>query len=265
MTKIITRDTIPRHSVESYNFKIISATAQSTQNTVQNEENIQNKFTEDNHPKARVSDAGSHSLSNSRKETLIESLMQKTDEMSSNFIKLQMKLEDKEEEYKNELAKTKEESFNEGIEAGIEKAKEDGENAAQEAVKLFSESIKKLDVNAQEFQTALESIKEQLMVAAIDIAKEVIDTELQENSNEIAKKLASGLIKELQSASKVTLKVNPDNHDVIKEQVSSLNNIEVTSDSAISKGGVIAISDAGNIDSEISKRFDRVKKVALSE
>ena len=89
--------------------------------------------------------------------------------------------------------------------------------------------------------------------------------EVSENSAKIAKVLASELIKELQSASKVSLKVNPADHGVISESVGSLKHVEVVSDSAISKGGVVAISDAGNIDAEISKRFDRVKKAALSE
>jgi len=49
-------------------------------------------------------------ISQNSKDALIESLMKKTDEMSSNFIKLQMKLEDKELEYEVQLKKAKEES-----------------------------------------------------------------------------------------------------------------------------------------------------------
>ena len=92
-----------------------------------------------------------------------------------------------------------------------------------------------------------------------------MNVELNDNSKEVAKVLSDELIKELQSASKVTLKVNPKDHGAISEHVGSLEHIEVVSDSAISEGGVIAISDAGNIDAEISKRFERVKKAVLSE
>ena len=73
------------------------------------------------------------------------------------------------------------------------------------------------------------------------------------------------LIKELQSASKITLRVNPKNHGFISEHVGSLEHIEVLSDSAVSEGGVVAVSDAGNIDAQVSKRFQKVKKAALGE
>ncbi|MDD3059521.1 MAG: FliH/SctL family protein [Sulfurimonas sp.] len=99
----------------------------------------------------------------------------------------------------------------------------------------------------------------------MDIAKEVIHVEVGTNSSEIAKKLSEERIKELQSASKITLRVNPKDHGALSEKVGSLEHISVLSDSAVSIGGVIAMSDAGNIDAQISKRFERLKKAALSE
>lgn len=212
-----------------------------------------------------MTDVDSSELSSSSKESLIESLMKKTDDMSSNFIKLQMKLEAKEEEYKLELEKAKEEAFNEGMKAGKAKAIEDGDVDITDAITQFSLSVKKLEDGANDFKVALQSIKDDLITAALDISKEVVSIELSDNSQAIAKVLSDELIKELQSASKVTLKVNPNDHGALSEHVGSLENIEVVSDSAISQGGVIAISDAGNIDAEISKRFERVKKAVLSE
>jgi len=261
MATVISNNAISNHNVNKYNFKVIASGAQNDEE----ESSEQVNFSADNHPSLRSSDVDSSALSNKSKESLIESLMQKTDEMSSNFIKLQMKLESKEEEHKLELQQIKEDSFAEGIEAGKAKAIQDGDVKVSEAIKLFSQSVTKLDNSAVEFESALESIKEELISAALDISKEVVSVEVGENSAGIAKVLASGLIKELQSASKITLKVNPMDHGIISEHVGSLKHVEVVSDSAISKGGVVAISDAGNIDAEISKRFDRVKKAALSE
>jgi len=261
MATVISNSSIEKHNVNKYNFKVIASGAQYDE-----EESIeQEKFSENDHPGLRSSDIDSSALSSKSKESLIESLMKKTDEMSSNFIKLQMKLESKEEEYKLELQKAKEDSFAEGVEAGKAKAIKDGDVNVAEAINLFSQSVKKLDNSALEFESALESIKGELISAALDISKEVVNVEVGDNSANIAKVLASELIKELQSASKITLKVNPMDHGVISEHVGSLKHVEVVSDSAISKGGVVAISDAGNIDAEISKRFDRVKKAALSE
>jgi flagellar assembly protein FliH len=262
MATVIPSDSIDKHNVDKYSFKVI-ALGGSTGEKKQEEKATE--LTPENNPMAISTDVDSSALSNSSKESLIESLMKKTDEMSSNFIKLQMKLEEKEEEFKKELQKAKEEAFAEGMEAGRAKALEDSETNIKSLVEQFSISIKKLEDSSKEFENSLEGIKNELIFAAIDIAKEVIKVEVSENSNEIAKVLSDELIKELQSASKIILKVNPKNHGVISEHVGKLENIDIVSDSAVSEGGVIVLSDAGNIDSQIQRRFERVKKAALSE
>jgi len=258
MASIITGDSIEKHHVDKYNFKVIALGAEGDEKKEQN-------YTPENNPKARATDVDSSALSQSSKDSLIESLMQKTDEMSSNFIKLQMKLEAKEEEFANELKKAKEEAFAEGMKAGEAKAMEEIDKNLNVKLSLLEESIQKLDKSAQEFSSALAGIKNELVVAALDISKEVIKIELSENSAEVAKILSDELIKELQSASQVEIRVNPKDHAAVSEHLGSLENIKILSDSAVSEGGVIVTSDAGNIDAQISKRFERVKKAALGE
>jgi len=262
-TTVITNERIAKHSVDKYNFKVLAIGTQSDEEEAKS--SLVPEYTEEENPSRRESDIDSSAMSQSSKDSLIESLMKKTDEMSSNFIKLQMKLEDKEEEYKAELEKAKEVSFNDGLEAGMIKAQENSEASLTNGMTQLSSSVATLEQSAKEFETALEGIKGELISAALDISKEVIGVELSQNSNDVAKVLGDELIKELQSASKVTLKVNPKNHGAISEHVGSLEHIQVVSDSAVSEGGVIAISDAGNIDAQISKRFERVKRAALSE
>ena len=258
MASIITSDSIEKHNVDKYSFKVIALGAN-------NDGEQQPKYTPEDNPKARATDVDSSALSQSSKDSLIESLMQKTDEMSSNFIKLQMKLEAKEEEFANELKKAKEEAFAEGMKAGEAKAMETIDKSLNVKLSLLEESIQKLDKSAQEFSKALAGIKNELVVAALDISKEVIKIELSENSAEVAKILSDELIKELQSASQVEIRVNPKDHAAVSEHLGSLENIKILSDSAVSEGGVIVTSDAGNIDAQISKRFERVKKAALGE
>jgi flagellar assembly protein FliH len=220
---------------------------------------------ESNNNVAKQTEVDSSALSVSSKDSLIESLMKKTDEMSSNFIKLQMKLEAMTDEHEEELKKVKEESFNEGLAAGKAQAIKDEESSFTRGISQFATSVTTLEQSAADYKKALEGIKSELMSAALDISKEVINIELKENSTEIAKVLSNELIKELQSASKITLKVNPKNHGDISKSVGLVENVSIISDSAVSEGGVIAISDAGNIDAQISKRFERVKRAALSE
>jgi len=265
MAKIIDKHNIVTHNVDKYNFKVLSLHARKSSTKEGEEEPQKPKYTKDNNPGLRESDIDSSAMSQSSKDSLIESLLKKTDEMSSNFIKLQMKMEAKEEEYKAALEKEKEISYNEGVEAGKIQADNDVKKSYEETLQQLVKSVSTLENSAKEFEVALENIKSDLVVAALDIAKEVVNVELSENSAEVAKVLGEELIKELQSASKVKLRVNPKDHGMISQSVGSLEHVEVVSDSAISEGGVIAISDAGNIDSQISKRFERVKRAALSE
>jgi flagellar assembly protein FliH len=256
---------VAKHNVDKYNFKVLAFGADDEQEEVFESSLIPKKrIVEPPQPKVEK-EIDATAMSSNSKDSLIESLLKKTDEMSSNFIKLQMKLENMSQEHKTELEKVKEESYSKGVEAGKElHAKKDEKDIAN-AVSMYSESVTKLQNSAKEFESALEGIKAELISAALDIAKEVIKIELEENSNEVAKTLAKELIKELQSASKVVLRVNPKDHGAISQAVGSLTHVEVISDAAVSLGGVIAISDAGNIDAQISKRFERVKRAALSE
>jgi len=264
MASVINNDNMDSHVVEKYGFKVLSS-GKSNSQVVEKQSVFEDEHSKDDHPARRESDVDASSLSNTSKDSLIESLMKKTDDMSSNFIKLQMKLETMTEEHKAELVAEKEKSFSEGIEAGKKQIIEEGEVSRASGLEQFSTSVSTLEKSAKEFDTALEGIKKELMSAALDIAQEVVSIEISENSSSIATVLSSELIKELQSASKVTLKVNPKDHGAISEHVGSMEHIEVVSDSAVSEGGVIALSDAGNIDAEISKRFERVKRAALSE
>lgn len=254
MVHVIREDNLEKHNVNKYNFKVISKGSQ-------NEDENVSTIGEELAPRTKIQDVDSSALSSTSKESLIKSLMQKTDDMSSNFIKLQMKLEQKEEEYAVSLTKAKKEAFAEGI----AKAQEDISKNASQSMELFSNSVKKLEESANEFKVSLEGINRELITAALDISKEVIKVEIGVSANEIAKVLSDELLKDLQSASKVTLKVNPNNHGAISEHVGKLEHISVVSDSAISEGGVIVLSDAGNIDSQITKRFERVRRAALSE
>ena len=176
-----------------------------------------------------------------------------------------MKLETMSDEHAVELDKVKEESFNEGVIAGKAQAAKDEASSITNGISQFGTSVTTLEESAAEYKKSLEAIKSELISAALDISKEVINVELKESSTEIAEILSNELIKELQSASKITLKVNPKNHGEISQSVGLLENVSIISDSAVSEGGVIAISDAGNIDAQISKRFERVKRAALSE
>lgn len=271
MAEVISSDKIERHNIDKYNFKVLSlgASRQSTQkpfgktNTQtsplpENEQNESKALQNEQPPQEQKTN-------NDAKDSLIESLLKKTDEMSSNFIKLQMKLEAMQEEHKAELEQVRQGAFEEGKAQGKEEAQKECEAKYDETLNLFASSISKLETNAGEYNNALEKLKSELTSAAIDIAKEVVEVELKQNSNEVAEALASGLIEELKEASKITLKVNPKDFTYISQRFEKLEHIKVVADAAVNEGGVVAISDIENIDAQIDKRFERVKRVILSE
>lgn len=264
MASIISSDKINRHKVNRYNFKVLSLEEDTNKELLEETTSTDDYSKESKYP-LKEREVDSSSMAQSSKDSLIESLLNKTDEMSSNFIKLQMKLESMTSEHKEELQKTKDDSFAQGVEAGHEKALKEEKNSVTNVVVQYNNSIQKLEKSATEFESALEKIKDELISAAIDISKEVIKIELSENSHKVAILLAKELIKELQTSSKITLKVNPKDHGEISGALGTLLHVEIISDSAVSLGGVIAISEAGNIDAQISKRFERVKRAALSE
>jgi len=261
MAIVISKSRMEKYNVNPYHFKVLSGV---------DDEFVEQPLVEQNNQveekqKKPITEVDSSAISQSSKDALIESLMKNNDEMSSNFIKLQMKIEAKEEEYKKEIEKAKEIAFNEGLAQGEIQAQKNYESDLGVRLSQFATSITTLDEKAKEFIISLDVIKGSLMSAAIDIASEVVNIELDENSSTIAKTLSQELIKELQNASKITLKVNPIDYNDISTTIGSLENIDVVVDAAVSKGGVIATSDVGNIDAQISKRFQRVKKAALSE
>ncbi|MGE4510948.1 MAG: flagellar assembly protein FliH [Sulfurimonadaceae bacterium] len=259
MATVISNEKLSKHTIDKYNFKVLAMGGSQEKEEV-------SSFNDESHPKRRVSDyEPPKEAQPAIKEGMVESLLKQVDEVTSNFIKLQMKLETKEEEFKKELQKTKEEAYAQGVAAGKEEASKQMEKNYAEGMNQFSASIAALEKTAEQFSLALEGIKHELVSAALDISKEVIKVELSAHANEVAKTLASELIADLQGASKIRLKVNPKNHGALSEKMGALKNVEILSDSAISEGGVVALSDVGNIDAQIGKRFEKVKKAALSD
>ena len=89
--------------------------------------------------------------------------------------------------------------------------------------------------------------------------------ETAKSGNEKAWLLAKDLITEIQGSSAVTIKVNPNDKVAVEQSLGTLENVKILSDNAVSKGGVIVLSDAGNIDGDIMKRYERVKNAALGK
>ena len=259
---VITKANLAGHSVGKYQFKILSGMGGSSVGEAVDELGMHYETAQH---EVISSPSSVHHESTTTKDDLIESLLKKADDMSSSVIKMQMKLEDLQEEHTKVLEEAKKSSFDEGVIAGI--AQEQTQNAHQgaKAQDQLSASVKTLETAADQYAVTLEQVQKELTQTALEIASEVISIEVGENSAKIANKLSMALIEELSDASKITLRVNPVDHGEISSKVGSLKHVEVLSDRAISAGGVVAISDLGNIDSQIKKRFERLKRSLMLE
>lgn len=260
MKVIINKNELEKFRVNRYKFKLFGA---------QQDEVVQEEFEPLVSEKVAepIDETSTQPTSEAlqQRDELVESLLKKTDEISSNFIKVQMKLEQSEEDHKADIKRVEQEQFEKGIEEGKKRQVVEFEQSKSAGIEQFSNSVIKLNDTANNFEISLNKIKDELIYAALDIAKEVINMDVCERSADISTKLSEELIKELQGAAHITLKVNPLDQGVVSEKMGKLSNVEVISDSAVSAGGVVAISDAGNIDSDLMKRYERVKEMALKK
>lgn len=288
-SSVITSETSPAHFIENYRFKVLgsneraqdSAPVLIEENNLSEELNEQNleqggeNFTPQSQPVHQMQpNMQNHFAPQSQNSqahqpgfdsSFVEELLKKTDELSSNIIKLQMQIENQESEFAKrleaEIARAKEDGKNEGI------AQTNAANEAKikELEAKFSASAAKLDEQYVKFDEFLKKSEEELGQTAIKIAKEVIEKEVSSASSQIAHHLANSLIKELSDVKNIEIRVNPEDSEYLKEQFSKNERIKVSADDAISKGGVVIISEGGNIDATMQTRLEKLKMLVNNE
>ena len=288
-SSVITSETSPAHFIENYRFKVLgsneraqdSAPVLIEENNLSEELNEQNleqggeNFTPQSQPARQMQPNMQNHFApqpqNSQAHqpgfdsSFVEELLKKTDELSSNIIKLQMQIENQESEFAKRLEvetiRAKEDGKNEGI------AQTNAANEAKikELEAKFSASAAKLDEQYAKFDEFLKKSEDELGQTAIKIAKEVIEKEVSSASSQIAHHLANSLIKELSDVKNIEIRVNPEDSEYLKEQFSKNERVKVSADDAISKGGVVIISEGGNIDATMQTRLEKLKMLVNNE
>ncbi|EAK3673168.1 flagellar assembly protein FliH [Campylobacter jejuni] len=272
-SNVISGGASDQHVVEGYRFKVISEfdnhISEKKHTQIPDEENANislndEKPVEENHAIASTQ-AVMETQIPTFQPSFVEDLLKKTDEMSSNIIKLQMQIESQENEFNNRLNSELENAKEKFTKEGYEKAKEEFQKELSDFKDKYLKSIAKLDNACENLENFIEKNEKELADTAIDIAKEVILKELELNSSKIAYALAKDLIGELKGASAIELKVNAEDYEYLKEQFDQNAHIKISLDDAISKGSVIIISDAGNIESNLNSRLTKIKKMVNNE
>ncbi|RAZ24693.1 flagellar assembly protein FliH [Campylobacter hyointestinalis] len=262
LSNVINQEENKEHIVEQYRFKVISSFSQPApekqiEQPIKEDQPELVEETKDEAPKASSEDT-------KLEPSFIEELLKRTEELSENIVKLQLQIENQEKEFKErletEVNRTKEDALKEG--ESLAKAKFDAELSEIET--KYTNSIKKLDEEKDKLEKLYQKSEKEIANTAIDIAKEVILKEIKDSSAAIASNIAKNLIGELENASQIEIKTNPEDYEFVKENIKLSSNLKVSADDAISKGGVIILSDIGNIDGSVAERFEKIKKI-LSE
>ncbi|ECL7251058.1 flagellar assembly protein FliH [Campylobacter jejuni] len=272
-SNVISGGASDQHVVEGYRFKVISEfdnhTGEKKHIQTPDEENANISLNDEKPVEENQVIASTQAVMETQIPTFqpsfVEDLLKKTDEMSSNIIKLQMQIESQENEFNNRLNSELENAKEKFTKEGYEKAKEEFQKELTDFKDKYLKSIAKLDNACENLENFIEKNEKELADTAIDIAKEVILKELELNSSKIAYALAKDLIGELKGASAIELKVNAEDYEYLKEQFDQNAHIKISLDDAISKGSVVIISDAGNIESNLNSRLTKIKKMVNNE
>ena len=251
MSKIVNGEAVERHIINQYTFKNFDE-----EMTVNEEvENTQKEI------KTNNTNHNENAQNNNNNNEIIEKLLQKIEELSNNIINIQTKFEQQLNECKKQIEIEKNKAYEEGYKKGKVEANSEIAKELEEKLSLLKNSIQKVDNINELFEEKILSIEKELISVALDIAKEVIQKEVSVNSKEIAYNLAKALMEDIKDATKIQIKVNPKDAKYLKEQ--NLQNVEIVEDEAVKEGGVVIISDIGNIDAEILQRFKAIKEAVL--
>ncbi|WP_300366129.1 flagellar assembly protein FliH [Hydrogenimonas sp.] len=197
------------------------------------------------------------------RDEVVEQMLKKADELSTNLVKMQMQLEKQQEEFEKRLETEKERAFEEGTENGRKQCTEEINREIETLRMRLASSIQMLEDSQKQFLEKVGTIEEELIETALDLARQVVAKEIQNDSKEVALRLARLLLTEVKDAATITLKVNPEDFEYIKTKLEKSKNLDIVPDPAVSAGGVIIVSDIGSIDGEIMHRFERIKEAVF--
>lgn len=199
----------------------------------------------------------------SLEKELIEKLLHKSDELSGNLAKLEMQFEKSQSSMQEEIEKAREESYKRGVEEGKNELRDTLESEINAEREKIVQSLITLENTQKQAQTHLEALEKELSSIAIDMAKEVIVKEIDENSQKVALELTRSLLSSIMDATQICVKVNPIDYVYLKENLKDREKVQIEADNAVSRGGVVITSNLGNLDGNIMSRYKMLKQSVL--
>ncbi len=249
MDNVIEKKELDKHTIQRYRFKVLGSSLQEEELDETNSDTI----------KEEIPKVVPNVETTQNESKFVDELLKKSDELSSNIIKLQMQIEKQENDFnarlEAEILREKESSSKEGY----ERAKQELEDGYNLSIENYKNSAEKLNSKLKDIDNFLQKIEKDIANTAVEVAKEVVKKEISSASSAVATALAKELIKELKDANKITIKVNSSDFEKLNDIFKNNEKMKVEADNAVSKGSVILLSENGNLDGDISQRFEKVK------
>lgn len=163
------------------------------------------------------------------------------------------------------LEESKRSAYEQGLLDGEKRAKEALEGEIEAQKQSLAYAINNLQEAIIQTQEKIKSLESELSNIALDLAKEVIIKEVQEESQKIALQIATELLEPIAQSSEITLRLNPIDLPYLQEKLPQASKIHFEADALISRGGVIISSPLGNFDGTILSRYKNLKRTILEE
>ncbi len=197
--------------------------------------------------------------------THAETFLQKIDELSSSLIKMEMQMERQQADFNARLEEEKKRAYDDGVAAATSELEASYRAKFEESEKVLVSSVKKLEETVGVYEGKLSDIERELGKTAVSIAEQVIKKEVNENSSKVALALVRELLSKLKDASKIKIKVSKQDAEYLKSALAGESKVTIEEDDAIQRGGIVVLSDIGNLDGNINARFLKVKEDLLGD
>lgn len=163
------------------------------------------------------------------------------------------------------LEEGKKSAYEQGLLDGEKKTREALESELEAQKQSLAYSLNNLQEVITQTQERIKALENELSAIAVDLAKEVIIKEVQEESQKIAYHIALELLEPISQSSEITLRANPIDLPYLQEKLPQASKIHFEADALISRGGVIISSPLGNFDGTIISRYKNLKRSILEE
>jgi flagellar assembly protein FliH len=266
MSIVVPNNKQSRHSISTYSFKDLKINPDDDITHVHKVANLHIETDNENsnnlaHENGTINHNNIENNSATQQATIDKTkqeLLDKLEFLSGGIESVKTEMISHKESVKSYFETDSKQAYDSGYLAGKNEILEEFAKKDSEIKARIVESISLLENEKKSISLSLDKIETELIKVSLDIASEVVKVEIDKKHQEIATKLAKELIKEVKNATLITIKVNTEDYDMVSKAVSD-ENIKVEADRALVAGGIMLISDIGNLDGTIKNRFLKIK------